>query len=420
MSLRFNSLHNGTRCSSRLIQQVKRPLYLSLHIEDETVFDVGDLLRGKLSVSNKVQVVACSILSETRQPINQAELLFLAGLPAHSWSRVSALDLEGIGLQRLVESGLLISDSEDVDARRFRHQDELLASRQWHPFAAFYHFASRHAETTSERETDPVDLEAISAKAEEGASRFLERYGAPPPPFRESSVLEPAVELPVTDKQGGLYDALRRRRTVRKFDTSRSLSQDDLSTLLRYVFGCHGYTQLSEVVLLHKTSPSGGSLHPIEAYPLILDVENLSPGVYHYNVRDHSLELIRELEIGIARDMAIEFCRRQQYAGSAHALILMTARFYRNQWKYRSRSRTYGVMLMDAGHLSQTFYLVAAELGLGAFYSAAVNGQKIEEVLGLDGVDEGALGVCGCGIKRQDGNDLGLEVQPFEPRSTRL
>jgi nitroreductase len=54
-------------------------------------------------------------------------------------------------------------------------------------------------------------------------------------------------------------------------------------------------------------------------------------------------------------------------------------------------------MLMDAGHLSQTFYLVCTDLGLGAFVTAAINGAKIEERLGVDPTRHGALAICGCG-----------------------
>lgn len=54
-------------------------------------------------------------------------------------------------------------------------------------------------------------------------------------------------------------------------------------------------------------------------------------------------------------------------------------------------------MLLDAGHLAQTFALVAAELGLGAFVTAAINEVDMERALGLDGMAEGPLAVLGLG-----------------------
>ena len=75
----------------------------------------------------------------------------------------------------------------------------------------------------------------------------------------------------------------------------------------------------------------------------------------------------------------------------------MTARFYRNFWKYPKDVSAYGDILLDAGHLSQTFYLVCTELGFGAFFTAVINSIQIEEILGLYAVSEGAVAISGCG-----------------------
>ena len=56
-----------------------------------------------------------------------------------------------------------------------------------------------------------------------------------------------------------------------------------------------------------------------------------------------------------------------------------------------------GAIMMDAGHLSQTFYLLAAEAGLPAFVTAAVNEIDITAALGLDPIRDGVIAVCGCG-----------------------
>ena len=61
---------------------------------------------------------------------------------------------------------------------------------------------------------------------------------------------------------------------------------------------------------------------------------------------------------------------------------------------------------MDVGHLSQTLYLVCAELGLGAFVTAAVNGANIEERLGLEPFVEGAIAITGCGRRAPGGSPL--------------
>jgi SagB-type dehydrogenase family enzyme len=190
------------------------------------------------------------------------------------------------------------------------------------------------------------------------------------------------------------------------------MSLDDLDTILRYVFGCHGYAGRSDgVVSIKRTSASAGGLHPVVAFPIVSNVEGVAPGVYHYNAGDHSLALLEGLTRDGARQLASESVCGQRYFGEAHVSFVLTARFNRNHWKYRRHPRAYAAILMDAAHLSQTLYLVAAERGLGAFFTDGINGRDIERRLELDGVEEGAIAVCGCGPRA-------AHRSPLEPEFT--
>jgi hypothetical protein len=62
----------------------------------------------------------------------------------------------------------------------------------------------------------------------------------------------------------------------------------------------------------------------------------------------------------------------------------MTAVFERTMWKY-CRGRAYRVVLLDTGHLAQTFCLTATRLRLGPFSTAAQNDSLIETDLGSTG-----------------------------------
>lgn len=150
-----------------------------------------------------------------------------------------------------------------------------------------------------------------------------------------------------------------------------------------------------------------------------MNVTGLEPGLYHYNVKDHALDQVVELTRARASELADEFTAGQSYCRDAQALFIMTSRFYRSFWKYRKHPKAYAVLLMDAGHLSQTFYLVCAELGLGAFVTAAINSVNIEQVLGLDGFLEGAIAILGCGKPAAE-NLTDPRFQPFVPRKTEL
>ncbi len=71
--------------------------------------------------------------------------------------------------------------------------------------------------------------------------------------------------------------------------------------------------------------------------------------------------------------------------------------FTRNLWKYQW-DRAYRSLWLDAGHLAQTFVLLATARGLGPFTTAATQESLIEELIGLDGVREFPIYLCGAGV----------------------
>ena len=403
-----------------MFRKVRRSPYVSFWVEEGPLFDIAEFLRGEIRASQRPQLFALSPFATAKHPVNPEEVRLLAQLPADSWSDTTDLDLDANRLETLARQGLLVSDSEDPGLADLRRRHDLLAADQWHPYAAFYHFMTRERERSSGiPSVEAPDTEHLAESAAEDAVRFVERYGPPPNPFPRRANPSHVVDLPLIDKAGSFYEVLRRRRSARAFNTSEPMKLADFTALLRYAFGCYGYARQSpDVVLLHKTSPSGGALHPIEAYPLVLNVESLPVGFYHYDVQNHAVEMIQQLELDDARDLAVEICAGQSHAHSAHLMIVMTVRFLRNFWKYRQRSIAYGSVLMEAGHFAQTIQLIAAELGLGIYFAPICDGSRVEEILGLTPQEEGPVAVCGCGIKVTDGPDLGLDFEPFVPRET--
>ncbi len=402
--------------------QLKRSRYFMVTFEDQSVVDLGAFLRGRIDLSPRALVSVISALTESEHRLNCRDLEVLSQVPAEQWSDRSRLAadhrISQERLDALVAKGLLISDSDDPDANRLRQREERFTSCQWHPSAAFYNLMTKHPSGLNKDDGKIFDIAAVAASSQDETDRFVDRYGYPPDPFHRAPGDGKTIGLPLIEKEGGLYRALKRRKTVRAFNTTKAMRRDDLATLLYYVFGCHGHTKLSKgVSLLRKTSPSGGSLHPVEVYPLILNVAGVETGLYHYQTRDHSLARIRQLESWEAEALAIGMAAGQDFAGNANVLLLMTARFNRNFWKYRRRARTYSVILQDVGHLSQTFYLVCSDLNLGAFY-AAYDGSFVEEALGLDGIEEGAIGLAGCGEQVEEGLDYSLDFEPYEPGPT--
>jgi SagB-type dehydrogenase family enzyme len=147
-----------------------------------------------------------------------------------------------------------------------------------------------------------------------------------------------------------------------------------------------------------KTSPSAGARHPIECYTLVWRVAGLRPGLYHYSVAEGALEM---LALGDFRGLAVRLAGNQPWIRQAAFLCVLTVVAQRAFWKYSS-AEAYRTFLLDAGHLAQTFSLVATSLGLGAFTTAALSESRLEKLLGIDGVDEFPIYLCGAGVARPD------------------
>jgi SagB-type dehydrogenase family enzyme len=184
------------------------------------------------------------------------------------------------------------------------------------------------------------------------------------------------------------------RKTHRQF-SDKELKLETVSQLLSLVWGVKGYLNSPRFgKLLHKTSPSAGARHPGEVYLMALRVKGVKPGLYHYHPAHHHLEMIRT---NATPAKAWLYCARQHFVRNASALFLMTAVFPRTMWKYQ-HARAYRVVLLDAGHLCQTFCLVATWLGLAPFCTAALKDTLIEKDLGIDGIRESVLYVAGVGL----------------------
>jgi SagB-type dehydrogenase family enzyme len=216
-----------------------------------------------------------------------------------------------------------------------------------------------------------------------------------PPPKIFKTVSAPKKRLPPVRAfpDSEFIRVLDARKTHRQF-SRQGVTLEAVSQLLSLVWGVTGYFYTSVFgKLLHKTSPSGGARHPGEVYVMALRVKGLKPGLYHYHPAHHYLKMVSP---NATRQKAWLYCARQKHARNAAALFLMTAMFRRTMWKYRV-ARAYRAVLLDAGHLCQTFCLVATWLGLAPFCTAALKDTLIEEDLGIDGIRESILYVAGIG-----------------------
>jgi SagB-type dehydrogenase family enzyme len=254
----------------------------------------------------------------------------------------------------------------------------------WGEEARFFHFATKHAFSSGKVVDERKFARALLKKNPQPAQ--LKRY----PRARQIPLPAPAVGL-----HGEFESILLRRRTHRQF-AAGGISLEQVSRILNLTWGIKGYLQWPGLGrLLLKTSPSGGSRHPLEVYVFALRVAGLPRGIYHYRADGNALELLHR---GANEERLVKLCAGQDWIRHCSALFVMSAVLPRVMWRYHF-SRAYRVLLLEAGHFCQTFCLVATWLGLAPFCTAALVDTKLEEELGLDGTNETVLYAAGVGRK---------------------
>ena len=192
----------------------------------------------------------------------------------------------------------------------------------------------------------------------------------------------PRFKLPVpTDNNMTVEKAIADRHSVRTF-TDQPLTLAHISRLLQSADGIShtwgGYQM--------RSAPSGGALYPVDLYLVIHAVTDLKSGLYHYQVSDSSLELIKE---GDFRDQLYKAAFEQGVVNNGQVSIVMTARFDRSTKKYADRGYRY--TYMESGAICQNVYLQATSLGLGTTAVGAFNDDAVNALLDIDGVSEAAL-----------------------------
>jgi SagB-type dehydrogenase family enzyme len=305
--------------------------------------------------------------------IDEHEFAILTRLSG--WTRPDAVPPDT--LRALVEARLVEMSTDPVVAT---HAVPTIWDT-WAPEAALLHFATRHGRRHSFEE----------ATRELYATLEIEEY----PPVLKSPSGGPSTPLPMFDTQGAMPELLRSRRTWRQFGQA-PLGFRPLATLLGLTWGVQQWMRIGpEIRSALKTSPSGGACHSLEAYVVAHRVEDLRPGIYHYDPDAHALRCIRET---LPPAPIVTYLGGQPWYREANALCFMTSVIPRVRWKYPS-PRAYRSVLLEAGHFCQTFCLVATWLGLAPFCTGQFADALVEGDLGIDGIDETVIYAAGVGSR---------------------
>jgi len=185
----------------------------------------------------------------------------------------------------------------------------------------------------------------------------------------------PRIYLPLPSQKGSisLEEAIAQRRSIRDF-TPEPISQSQLSQIL---WATQGITDTSSRL---RAVPSAGATYPLEIFIVCgrNSIEQISEGIYHYNIAHHALT--RHHEGDVRLDLA-RAALDEEMIYHAPVDIIICALYERTTRHYGSRGERY--VHIEVGHAGQNIYLQATALGLATVAIGAFYDEPVREVLRL-------------------------------------
>ena len=178
--------------------------------------------------------------------------------------------------------------------------------------------------------------------------------------------------LPKPDVSHGtpLNLTLKSRRSHRRY-SKKAISLNELSQLL---WSGQGVTNFFGF----RTAPSAGALHPLEIYVVVSNVDQLSPGIYHYKPRSHELVLIVK---GDHQKQLAQSANQQSSIKKSAATFIITGDISRVERKYKQRAKRY--LHIEAGTAVQNIYLQAVSLKLGTVFIGTFKDNEVTQLMQL-------------------------------------
>ena len=238
-------------------------------------------------------------------------------------------------------------------------------------------------------------------------ARFIDKLPKFPvvrPPMSDKIIPLPHPNLEVV-MQGDrtLTEAIETRQSIREYDDAYPISLEQLSELLYRTARAKDIYRLDEKFdevefdfsefdfgeLSRRPYPGGGGMYELEIYPLVRHCEGLGTGLYHYDPLNHQLEQLTDYNTDISALVTDAHCASGEQ-GIPQVLLVITARFGRLFWKYRSLA--YALVLKHVGVLYQNLYLVATNMGLAPCALGAGDSDRFAQATGLDYIEESSVG----------------------------
>jgi SagB-type dehydrogenase family enzyme len=341
--------------------------------------ELGDPVQCELLLSERVLELPDPRYVELLVRLNEpklrseveADVSAVLELPADQASNVVA---------DLLQSELVVeADREIPELGAVRHW----VDRGWLD-ALIFHLRTRNVPYSDDGQADAERIASDQLRAQIAAEGY--------PPFWKSYSDHPTVALPVVQRPFpaglSLSEVLLQRRSNRPWKQP-AIELDQLSSILHFG-NLESLETRRQTELAARENPAvllNSSFTAIETYVFVFSAERIAAGIYHYDLREHRLTLLRE---GLFRKQVQKLAIGQQRPSEASCVLVLTALWQRYMFRYR-HSRAYRTLLVSVAELAQKYILCATAHGLSTFLTPNLLYEDADALLDLDNFEEGAL-----------------------------
>lgn len=202
----------------------------------------------------------------------------------------------------------------------------------------------------------------------------------------EEIVDEYTVQLPICkSRQLGnisLYQALKKRRTVREF-LDQKVSIKSLSELLQFGVGVkHESENINGFEVPLRYYGSGGGLYPIRPYIYAQKVKGIQSGMYKYQPFSHSLRLVESEDISLQEIFSTQ---KMVNIENVSFVIIFVYEMNKNYMKYGELALAQA--FIEVGLMSQNLHLLSQCMGIGTCDIGGFNKVLLEKKMHLCGIN---------------------------------
>lgn len=222
-----------------------------------------------------------------------------------------------------------------------------------------------------------IRLHLYDERAVLETSRNQKRYANRP--------IEPLPRPKLRDAAFERADAA--RTSCRSFDGTRIGMQQISSILSSIRARRRAQSTIHPDAIMHfRAYPSGGALYPVETYFALPDADRKSWQLSHYAPVEHGATALGS----VASDrLTAALQDRDGLHAQAGMIVMLSMVLRRSMTKYGPMG--YRFALLEAGAMLQQILLAATDIGIASLVWGSAYDDRVNDLFGLDGVDETML-----------------------------